>query len=77
VFYKWNYPANTWTINSLAATYTGGLINVADQLLILKSTLVGTGGVGTFTFYMGVDQNPNGVLDFDTLYFDTTTVVVP
>ena len=53
-------------------TYAGSLFELEPYELLNISRLP----LGTYIFYVGVDLNMNGVIDFDQLYYDRVTVEV-
>jgi hypothetical protein len=78
-----NYAGN-WYHYTSGGTWAAGIAptTVADlvtfsNFTVVPGTLANTLASGTWTFYFGVDFDPNGTLDLDSLYFDVQTLVRP
>lgn len=56
----------------LAVTYQGGLQELASYEVLRMSGL----SAGTYIFYFGVDMNVNGEVDYDSLVYQSVTVIV-
>jgi hypothetical protein len=69
--FGWFYynPSMGWT-PGLSFTYQGPLSDLGTFTVLNMSSLP----IGTYTFYFTVDMNMNGVLDFDSLYYDSVVV---
>ena len=59
-------------VQGLLPTYQGPLFSLGTTQLLNSPDLT----VGTHTFYFGVDLNMNGLLDMDSIYYDSINVIV-
>ena len=61
--------------SNLIVTHQGALFNLTTyQILNIPVAVLPP---GTYTFYFAVDMNKNGLLDFNELFFNFVTVVIP
>ncbi|MBF0563804.1 MAG: right-handed parallel beta-helix repeat-containing protein [Nitrospirae bacterium] len=68
--YSYNLNGGTWTAG-ITPVLQGSLVDVPEQSLDLTGL-----PPGTYTFYIGVDTNMNGVVDPNVLYYNYLTVNV-
>ncbi|MEW6606757.1 MAG: right-handed parallel beta-helix repeat-containing protein [bacterium] len=71
-WYRYQVSGNTW-VPGLTVSYQGPLFDLTPPFNTLNTSLPS----GTYTIYFGVDMNMNGVIDFDSLYYDRVVVIVP
>ncbi len=68
---------NSWQnvgddVTRLMPTYQGGLVSIPETPVFVSASLP----PGKYQFYFGVDMTVNGIIDIDTLYYDSVEVTV-
>jgi len=71
LFYYFDLSSGSM-VQGLLPTYQGPLFSLASTQLLNRSDLT----VGTHTFYFGVDLNMNGLLDMNSIYYDSVIINV-